>query len=73
MTETALTILELLLFFITVAVIFKAFNSIDTSQIFKKGSVWEIQIFYTFGSVIFAYLFVKAILNVIELSLSLGR
>lgn len=72
MSDLAMAVLELLLFFITVPVIFKAFNSIDTTQIFKRGSVWQIQIFYTFGSIIFAYLFVRAIINVIDLSLSLG-
>ena len=68
MDPKLLNMLELLMFFITFPFVFQAFNAIDTSRLFKKGYVWQIQILYIFGSVIFSYLFVKAIINLIYLS-----
>ncbi len=68
MDPKLLNMLELLMFFITFPFVFQAFNAIDTSKFFKKGYVWQIQILYIFGSVIFSYLFVKAIINLIYLS-----
>ncbi len=63
-----LSILELLLFFISFPFIFTAFNAVDLSKFFKKGYIWQIQIIYIFSSIIFTYLFVRAIMNLIELS-----
>lgn len=68
MDPKLLNMLELLMFFITFPFVFQAFNAIDTSKLFKKGYVWQIQILYIFGSIIFSYLFVKAIINLIYLS-----
>ena len=68
MNQNILDILEIALFFITFPFVFQAFNAIDTSRFFKKGFVWQIQILYIFGSVIFTYLFVKAIINIISLT-----
>ena len=68
MDPNILNILELLLFFVAFPFIFQAFNAFDTSKIFKKGFVWQIQILYIFGSITFTYLFVKAIVNLIYLS-----
>ena len=63
-----LSILELLLFFISFPFIFTAFNAVDLSKFFKKGYIWQIQIIYILSSIIFTYLFVRAIMNLIELS-----
>ena len=63
-----LSILELLLFFISFPFILTAFNAFDLSKFFKKGHIWQIQIIYIFSSIIFTYLFVRAIMNLIELS-----
>jgi len=68
MDTNILNILELILFFIAFPFIFQAFNAFDLSKFFKKGFVWQIQILYIFGSVIFSYLFVRAIMNLIYLS-----
>ena len=68
MDPNIINILELFLFFVTFPFVFMAFNSIDLSRIFKKGYVWQIQILYIFSTVIFTYLFVKAIVNLIYLS-----
>ena len=71
MGDSVLNILEILLFFITFPFVFQAFNAFDTSKIFKKGFVWQIQILYIFGSIIFTYLFVQAIVNLISLSINI--
>jgi len=63
-----MNIMEMLLFFVTFPIVFQAFNAFDTSRIFRKGFVWQIQILYIFGSVIVTYLFAKAIVNLIYLS-----
>ena len=63
-----LSILELLIFFIAFPFILTAFNSFDLSKFFKKGHNWQIQIIYIFSTIIFTYLFVRAIMNLIELS-----
>jgi uncharacterized membrane protein YwzB len=52
-------------------VVFQAFNAFDLSKIFKKNHTWQIQIIYIFSTVIFSYLFTKAIVNLIALSSSL--
>ena len=68
MDITILSIIELFLFFVTFPFVFQAFNAFDTSKIFKKGYVWQIQIIYIFSSIIFTYLFIKAIVNLIQIS-----
>jgi uncharacterized membrane protein YwzB len=68
MDITILSIIELFLFFVTFPFVFQAFNAFDTSRIFRKGYIWQIQIIYIFSSVIFTYLFIKAIVNLIQIS-----
>lgn len=72
MEQSVSNIIEIFIFFITLAVILQAVMSIDTSKIFKKNSTWEIQIFFIFGSIIFAYLFSKAIINLINLTVEIA-
>ena len=66
-----LHILEILIFFLSFPFVFMAFNAIDLSHFFKKGFVWQIQILYILSTIIFTYLFTKAIINLIYLSGSL--
>ena len=68
MDKGILSILELLLFFIAFPFIFTAFSAFDLSRLFKKGRIWQIQVIYIFSTIIFTYLFVRAIMNLIELS-----
>lgn len=68
MDKGILSILELLIFFITFPFVLTAFNAFDLSKFFKKGHNWQIQIIYIFSTIIFTYLFVRAIMNLIELS-----
>ena len=68
MDITTISIMEIFLFFVTFPFVFQAFNAFDTSKIFKKGYVWQIQIIYIFSSIIFTYLFIKAIINLIQIS-----
>lgn len=68
MNPQILNILEIVIFFITFPFVFVAFNSIDLSRFFKKGFIWQIQVLYILSTVIFTYLFTKAIINLIYLS-----
>ena len=71
MDPQILHILEVVIFFITFPFVFMAFNAIDLSRFFKKGFIWQIQILYILSTIIFTYLFTKAIINLIYLSGSL--
>ena len=68
MDPNVINIIEIFLFFVTFPIVFQAFNAFDISKIFKKGYIWQIQIIYIFSTVIFTYLFVKAVINLIYLS-----
>ena len=68
MEPQILDILELVIFFLTFPFVFMAFNAIDLSRFFKKGFIWQIQIIYIFSTIIFTYLFTKAIINLVYLS-----
>ena len=68
MNPQILDILELVIFFISFPFIFMAFNAIDLSRFFKKGFIWQIQILYIISTIIFTYLFTKAIINLIYLT-----
>ncbi len=65
--QQLLDIFEVLLFFLILAVTFKAFMSLDITKHFRKGSVWQIQIVYIFASIALSYLVLKAFMNLIEL------
>lgn len=71
MNPTVLAILELVIFFLTFPFVFMAFNAFDLSKFFKKGFQWQIQILYILGAVIVAYLFTRAIVNLVYLSLEI--
>ena len=71
MNPTVLAILELVIFFLTFPFVFLAFNAIDLSKFFKKGFLWQIQILYIFWAVIVTYLFTRAIVNLVYLSLTI--
>ncbi len=73
MDPQTLHILELVIFFITFPFVFMAFNAIDLSKFFKKGFVWQIQILYILSTIIFTYLFTKAIINLIYLTGSIAN
>jgi uncharacterized membrane protein YwzB len=59
---------ELILFFIIFPITFKAMMAADISSIFKKGSVWQIQIIYIFISIGLAYLVTRGLMRLIELT-----
>ncbi len=61
-------IFEALLFFIMLAVTFKAIITADITKIFQKGAIWQIQIIYIFLSIALAYLVTKALMNLIDIS-----
>lgn len=61
-------IFETLLFFILLAVTFKAIMTADITKIFQKGAIWQIQITYIFISIALAYLVTKALMNLIDMS-----
>ncbi|MBN2604371.1 MAG: DUF1146 domain-containing protein [Bacilli bacterium] len=71
MDTTYLFIVEFFFYFVIFAVVFQAFNAIDLSKIFKKNHTWQIQIIYIFSAIAFSYLVVKALMNLISLSLGI--
>ena len=65
------TILELILFFVFIPLIFNALNALDLSQIFRKGHSKHIQILYISLTIILAFLLAEAITRVLEMSSTL--
>ena len=66
------TLLELGLFFIFFIFNLQLFNSLNYEKLFKKGHVRQIQLIYIFTVIVFSYLLTKAIINLIQLTFSLG-
>ncbi|MFK5883069.1 MAG: DUF1146 family protein [Candidatus Izemoplasma sp.] len=73
MDNTLSLLFEIFIFFITLTIMLQVVMAIDTTKIFKRNSTWQIQIFYIFGSIIFAYLFSSAIVNLINISVDLAE
>ncbi len=69
MDPVALGIFETLLFFILLALSFTALMRIDLTKYFQKGAIWQIQIIYIFTAIALSYLVLKAIMNLITISL----
>lgn len=60
------TISRIALFFVAVYFIFQALKAIDLQKIFKADSTDQIRIFYMIFSIVFAYLFVEAVIGILE-------
>ncbi len=71
MDPLALAIFEGLLFFIIFAITFRSLMSMDISPIFKKGSIREMQFIYIFMSIAITYLVLKAIMNLVTISITI--
>ena len=68
MPDNYFDIVELILFFITFPFLIKIGNSINYTQIFKKGKTTHIQIFYIIFIFIISYFFSHAFVSILELS-----
>ncbi len=68
MDQMTMDIFEALLFFIILAVTFKAIVKIDITKHFEKGAIWQMQITYVFLAIGLSYLVLKAIMNLVEIS-----
>jgi len=68
---SALAILEGLLFFIILAVTFKALMAFEVHKYFQKGAIWQMQITVIFASLALSYLVLKAVMNLIIISVQL--
>jgi uncharacterized membrane protein YwzB len=64
-------ILELLLFFISFPFLLKWFNATRFEELFKKGRIQEIQVLYIVTVIIVAYLLSTALVNILDLSVSI--
>jgi len=71
MDPNALALLEALLFFVILAITFKAMMAFDVHKHFQKGAVWQMQITVIFMSLALSYLVLKAIMNLIIISVQL--
>ena len=73
MDTTLITLLELGLFFILLVINLQLFNTLNFDHLFKKGvQPRQMQLFYFFIVISFTYLLTRALMNIIELSLSLS-
>ena len=68
MDANLLNIIEFFLFFVVFGFVFQAFNAFDLSKFFKKGHTRQIQVIYILSTIIFTYLAVKGLMNLIHLS-----
>ncbi|MFW6298752.1 MAG: DUF1146 family protein [Bacillota bacterium] len=71
MDPLGLAILEGLLFFIIFAVTFKALMNVDITKAFQKGAIRDIQIIYIFLALALSYLVLKAIMNLVTISITI--
>ena len=71
MDPRSLALLEGLLFFILLAVSFKALMAFEVHKHFQKGAIWQMQITVIFASLALSYLVLKAIMNMIIISIQL--
>ena len=71
MNDLLLTLFELGLFFILLVLNLQLFNSINFEKMFKKGHIKQIQLMFFFTVIIFTYLLTEALMNLINLSISL--
>jgi len=71
MDPIALAIFEALLFFVLLAVTFKAVMEIEIAKHFRKGAIWQIQLFTIFLSIGLGYLVLAAVMNLIHITLEL--
>lgn len=60
------TISRIVLFFVAAYFIFQSLKAIDLQKIFKPNSTDQIRIFYLIFSVVFGYLFVEAVIGMLE-------
>ncbi len=72
MDERLMTLFEIGLYFILLIVNLQLFNTLNFDKIFKKGvQPRQMQLLYFFLIIGFTYLVTRALMNVIELSVSL--
>ena len=71
MPEPLLAILEIVLFFILFPVMFKILMVMHIPTMFKKYAVWQIQLFTIFTTIILTYLLTRALIHLIELSITI--
>ncbi|MFP4077591.1 MAG: DUF1146 family protein [Bacillota bacterium] len=71
MDPLGLAIFEGLLFFVIFAITFKALMKMDITPIFQKGAIREMQIVYIFLAIALSYLVLKAIMNLVSISITI--
>lgn len=71
MDPLGLAIFEGLLFFVIFAITFRALMRIDITKAFQKGYIREMQIVYIFMAIALSYLVLKAIMNLVTISITI--
>jgi uncharacterized membrane protein YwzB len=64
--ERIFVISRIILFFVAVVFIFRAMQAIDFSKIFRKNSSDQIRFIFMVIAIILGYLFVDAIMSILE-------
>ncbi|MBN2877939.1 MAG: DUF1146 domain-containing protein [Bacilli bacterium] len=65
--EDVFVITKIIMFFVAVIFIFRAMQAIDFSKIFRKNSSDQIRFIFMVIAIILGYLFVDAIISIIQL------
>lgn len=71
MDPLGLAIFEGLLFFVIFAITFRALMKMDITPIFQKGAIRDMQFIYIFLAIALSYLVLKAIMNLVTISITI--
>ena len=71
MDPFGLAIFEGLLFFIIFAITFRSLMKMDITPIFQKGAIRDMQVVYIFIAIALSYLVLKAIMNLVTISITI--
>jgi uncharacterized integral membrane protein (TIGR02327 family) len=69
--ESYFAIARIILFFIATPMVYKALQAIDFSRVFRANATEQIRLIMMILSVILGYLFIDAIVNLVELAADL--
>ena len=64
--QNVFTISKIIMFFVAVIFIFRAMQAIDLAKIFRKNSGDQIRFLFMIVAIILGYLFVDAIVSILE-------
>ncbi|MBN2541097.1 MAG: DUF1146 domain-containing protein [Bacilli bacterium] len=64
--QSVFIISKIIMFFVATIFVFRAMQALDTSKIFKNNSTDQIRFLYMIVAIILGYLFVDAVISILE-------